>query len=190
MPQLASACLFVVGCLVVCTRALAQDDLAPLAGDKDALRGLPGIMVFVELANDAPLLENSVALGKESLRNHIVARLRVASLPVVTQSKHDGSASLVLHVQALQPNPKGFVWSIGLGLAQHVSLLRATDIKPVALTWFHDGLGSSGLATVRQDILSILDSLLDQLIAEYLEANQVPPSHHPAGPSLSEQPGT
>ena len=145
-----------------------------LAEPQDTLRGLKGMMVFVEEI-DAEV-ENH-GLTRNLLKTEVESRLRQAAIPVLTVEEAfnaPGKPYLYLNLTAHNTGIDLYSYSIRIEFSQDVLLIREPTIRTSATTWSANVVGIVGarnLPAVTEDV----DDLTDKFIHAYHAANT---SHH------------
>jgi len=142
----------------------------PLAEPQDTLRGLNGMMVFVEEI-DAEV-ENH-GLTRSLLKTEVESRLRHAAIPVLTVEEAfnaPGKPYLYLNLTAHNTGIDLYSYSIRIEFSQDVLLIREPTIRTSATTWSANVVGIVGarnLSAVTEDV----DDLTDKFIHAYHAAN-------------------
>jgi hypothetical protein len=161
----ASCCLVaLVGLIVIYGTASADDE-----SERNTLRGLKGIYVFVE-----PLKEELVrdGLTVDAVRTDAELKLRLKGIRVLSEEEwynEPGGPHLYIAINALKLKPTNtYVFAIYVGLKQGVSLVRSSDIEVFGITWSTWGVG---ITTKLQDIRVRIEEHLDRFIDAYMSVN-------------------
>jgi len=142
-----------------------------LAEPQDTLRGLKGIMVFVEDIDSD--VENH-GLTKVLLKRKVESRLGQAEIPVLTADEAfnmPGKPYLYLNLTTHNTGIGLYSYSIRIEFNQDVCIIREPSVKTTATTWNADVVGIVGAANlpaVTEDVIV----LTDKFIRDYLAANQ------------------
>ena len=142
-----------------------------LAEPQDTLRGLKGIMVFVEDIDSD--VENH-GLTKVLLKRRVESRLRQADIPVLTRDEAfnmPGKPYLYLSLTTHNTGIDLYSYSIRIEFNQDVCIIREPSIRASATTWSSNVVGIVGAANlpaVTEDVIV----LTDKFIRDYLAANQ------------------
>jgi hypothetical protein len=141
-----------------------------LAEPQDTLRGLKGVMVFIEdLDSD---VENH-GLTKVLLKREVASRLRQADIPVLTADEAFNAAGkpyLYLNLTTHNTGIDLYSYSIRIEFNQDVCIIREPSIRASATTWNANVVGIVGAANlpaVTEDVVV----LTDKFIHDYLAAN-------------------
>ena len=142
-----------------------------LAAPQDTLRGLKGVMVFIEEIE--PDVENH-GLTKVLLKRKVESRLRQADIPVLTRDEAfnmPGKPYLYLSLTTHNTGIGLYSYSIRIEFNQDVCIIREPSIRAGATTWVANVVGIVGAANlpaVTEDVIV----LTDKFIHDYLAANQ------------------
>ena len=142
-----------------------------LAEPKDTLRGLKGVMVFIE---DIDTDVENHGLTKGLLKKEVESRLRQADILVLTRDEAfnmPGKPYLYLNLTTHNTGIGLYSYSIRIEFNQDVCIIREPSVKTTATTWNADVVGIVGAANlpaVTEDVIV----LTDKFIRGYLAANQ------------------
>ena len=142
-----------------------------LAAPQDTLRGLKGVMVFIEEIE--PDVENH-GLTKVLLKRRVESRLRQADIPVLTRDEAfnmPGKPYLYLSLTTHNTGIGLYSYSIRIEFNQDVCIIREPSIRAGATTWVANVVGIVGAANlpaVTEDVIV----LTDRFIHDYHATNQ------------------
>ena len=142
-----------------------------LAEPRDTLRGLKGVMVFIEEI-DADV-ENH-GLTKILLKRKVESRLRQSEIPVLTADEAfnaPGKPYLYLNLTTYNTGIGLYSYSIRIEFNQDVCIIRDLSMKASATTWNADIVGIVGAANLPA-VTEDVTALTDKFIRDYLAANQ------------------
>src|SRR5437660_9894058 len=148
--------------------------------ERDTLRGLSGVNVFVNLTEDRPSLESD-GLTKSQIQTDIEIRLRKAGIRVLTLDETKELPRrpvLFVALLASQNEPLTkllgehvYSFSIQVDFKQTATLYRSTENKVfLVTTWSDSAVGMTSkrnIRTIREDI----GDYVDKFINDYLAAN-------------------
>jgi hypothetical protein len=144
-----------------------------LAEPQDTLRGLKGVMVFVE---DIDTDVENHGLTKGLLKKEVESRLRQADIPVLTRDEAfnmQGKPYLYLNLTTHNTGIELYSYAIRIEFNQDVCMIREPSIRASATTWIANVVGIVGarnLPAVTEDVTQLTDTF----IHDYLAANQRP----------------
>ena len=137
--------------------------------ERNTLRGLKGIYVFVEKLKEEVIRDG---LTVDDVRTDAELKLRLKGIRVLTEQEwynEPGGPHLCLDINVLKLKPtKTYVFAVSVGLKQGVSLIRSSDIEVFGITWSTWGIG---ITTELQDIRVRLEEHIDRFITAYLSMN-------------------
>lgn len=142
-----------------------------LAEPQATLRGLKGVMVFIEEVDSD--VENH-GLTKVLLKREVASRLRQADIPVLTADEAFNAAGkpyLYLNLTTHNTGIDLYSYSIRIEFNQDVCIIREPSVRASATTWNANVVGIVGAANlpaVTEDVIL----LTDRFIHDYLAANQ------------------
>jgi hypothetical protein len=142
-----------------------------LAEPQDTLRGLKGVMVFIE---DIDTDVENHGLTKVLLKRKVESRLRQADIPVLTRDEAfdiPGKPYLYLSLTTHNTGVELYSYSILMEFNQDVCMVRDPSVRASATTWVANVVGIVGAANlpaVTEDVIV----LTDKFIHDYLGANQ------------------
>ena len=116
----------------------------PLAEPKDTLRGLKGVMVFIE---DIDMDVENHGLTKSHLKKEVESRLREADIPVPTADEAfnmPGKPYLYLHLTTHNTGIELYSYSIRIEFNQDVCMIRDPSIRSSATAWIANIVGIVG----------------------------------------------
>ena len=158
----------------VVTSTQAYTEQPPEVPERESLRGLVGVEVFVEPLNID--IEHQ-GLQTLALQSAIKQRLQKSGVKVLTERERlaaPTAAVLVVRVDALHDRIGRYFYSIELLLMQRVRLAGRVTSELSAVTWMKPG----GIGIVADDkVTHIEDQVLhkvDHLIKDYLSVNPAP----------------
>jgi hypothetical protein len=140
---------------------------------RQSLRGLEGVHIIVR---NLPAEIESKGLTKESLQKDVESKLNQAKIKVLSAREAlftEGAPSLDLDVKISElrhPSEKisGYIYSIGVTLAQAVILGRDPKIALHADTW---KLEDYGQASKLDEIRAKIKDMIDRFVISYQAAN-------------------
>src|SRR5215510_10207413 len=142
-----------------------------LAEPQDTLRGLKGVMVFIE---DIESEVEDHGLTKVLLKKEVESRLRQAEIPVLTADEAFNTAGkpyLYLNLTTHNTGIDLYSYSIRIEFNQDVCIIREPSIRASATTWSSNVVGIVGAANlpaITEDVIG----LTDRFIHAYHTANQ------------------
>ena len=142
-----------------------------LAEPKDTLRGLKGVMVFIE---DIDTDVENHGLTKGLLKKEVESRLRQADILVLTRDEAfnmPGKPYLYLSLTTHNTGIGLYSYSIRIEFNQDVCIIREPSIRAGATTWVANVVGIVGAANlpaVTEDVIV----LTDRFIHDYHATNQ------------------
>src|SRR5215467_9380734 len=142
-----------------------------LAEPKDTLRGLKGVMVFIE---DIDTDVENHGLTKGLLKKEVESRLRQADILVLTRDEAFnmlGKPYLYLNLTTHNTGVELYSYSLRMEFNQDVCMVRDPSLRASATTWIANVVGIVGtrnLPAVAEDATQ----LTDKFIHDYLAANQ------------------
>jgi len=142
-----------------------------LGEPQDTLRGLKGVMVFIE---DIDTDVETHGLTKGLLKRKVESRLRQADIPVLTRDEAfdiPGKPYLYLSLTTHNTGIELYSYSIQIEFNQDVCMVRDPSVRASATTWVANVVGIVGAANlpaVTEDVIK----LTDEFIHDYLAANQ------------------
>jgi hypothetical protein len=149
----------------------AEKRSTPLSEPLDTLRGLKGVMVFIE---DIDIDVENHGLTKSLLKKEVESRLRQADVPMLTADEAfnmPGKPYLYLHLTTHNTGIELYSYSIRIEFNQDVCLIREPSVRASATTWIANMVGIVGarnLPAVTEDAAQ----LTDKFIHDYLAANR------------------
>jgi hypothetical protein len=150
--------------LLICGTALADSE-----SERDTLRGLKGIYIFVDKLKEEVIRDG---LTIEDVRTDAELKLRLKGIHVLSEQdwyKEPGGPHLYIDINVLKLKPtKTYVFAISVSLKQGVSLIRSSDIEVFGITWSTWGVG---ITTELQDIRVRIEEHVDRFITAYLSIN-------------------
>jgi hypothetical protein len=143
----------------------------PSAEPRDTLRGLKGVMVFIE---DIDIDVENHGLTKSHLKKEVESRLREAYIPVLTANEAfsmPGKPYLYLHLTTHNTGIELYSYSIRIEFNQDVCMIRDPSIRSSATTWIANIVGIVGARNLRA-VTEDVTELTDKFIHDYLAANR------------------
>ena len=148
-----------------------QTELSQEEGERESLRGLTGVEVFVDPL-DSEIEQLGLSTGK--VQQDIRQRLQKAGVKVLTERERLASptaALLIVRLDTLHDRIGRYFYSTHLLLAQRVKLERRAEPELSAVTWKRLGV----VSTVADDNVKHLEDQVlrkvDQFIKDYLAVN-------------------
>jgi len=133
------------------------------ANQKESLRGLNAMLLVVDFAQDAVVIEE---VNREQLELEIRRRMAangIRSMGEAEWARSEGVPYLYVYLNTIRSEMGFFTYRIEVNVSQEVILKRNRSVSQMASTWETGTLGAIGvgrLAELRTEILELVDIFL------------------------------
>jgi hypothetical protein len=160
--------------LVFCFALTTPDILAQTGSDRESLRGLTGVGVYLRIDDEAI----EAGLTPDQVGTDVTVRIRKAGIRVFDGAEANqpkGRARIVVKVKVEKVQTGIYTYSLSSVLMQEVVLVGSNTGRVFyATTWDSSWLTGVTSGDLRQTVRSALGDVIDKFINDYLAVNPKP----------------
>lgn len=153
--------LFLMACLPIVQEAYAQSFSAD---QRQSLRGLSSLLLVVEFAEDAVVMDG---LNRDDLELELSQRLRSNGVRLINEaqwSRTTGFPYLYVYLNTVRSELGFYSYRIEVKLTQEVILARNRSLSQFSTTWETGSLGLIGvnnIRNIRSEIVDMVNIFID-----------------------------